>query len=122
MSELSESPEDDDENDNGTGVKDIDGYDGGDNNNHSRERSAEWLRLLIPKTRMEALGATERAKVSSSTAPIKKPKLAKSKNKLSRKGKSTQKLVMKLSKTSGRKRGGLLRGQKPQHLGKLGRI
>ena len=35
LSELSKSPEDDDEDDNRNGVKDIAGYDGGDNNNHS---------------------------------------------------------------------------------------
>ena len=50
---------------------------------------------------MEALGAMEKAKASSSTASRKKPKLGKIKIKIAYKVKSDQKLVNNLSNTKG---------------------
>ena len=52
----------------------------------------------------------------------KNPRLGKIKNRISRKGKAAKKLVKNSSKTAGRKSGGLLRVQQPQHLGRLGQI
>ena len=52
----------------------------------------------------------------------KNPKLGEIKNKIVRNGKVAKKLVKNLSKIAGRKKRGLLRVQKSQPLGRLGRI
>ena len=62
-------------------------------------------KVTYPKGVNKVLGATEKAKASSSTDSRKKLKLGKFKNTLSRKGKAAQKLVNKSPKIVGRKTG-----------------
>ena len=101
--DLSESSDEKDEHDVGTGAKDNNcdsnsdgnnaGNGGGNRNTGIRGGSAEWLRFLNPSALTEALGAMAKDKASSSTALRKIPKLGKIKNKIARKGKSARKLV-----------------------------
>ena len=92
-SKLSESSDDKDEEFDITVTEDINGDSGGngggERNIDTGGGSAEWLGFLSPGAQTEALGDTAKAKTSSSTALIKKPKLGKSKSKLARKGKAS---------------------------------
>ena len=73
----SDISEDDDGDDKGTDVKDIDSDGGGDKNTNSGESSTEWIRFLCMRSQTEALGDMSKAEASLSTASRKKPKLAK---------------------------------------------
>ena len=105
-SDLLESYDNKDEDDNGTGAEgnnyDGDGNGRGDINTGAGGGSVEWIRFLSPSARMEALGAMEKSKASSSTASRKNLKLGKSKSKIAQKGKAPQKLMKNLLKTAGR--------------------
>ena len=109
LSDLSESSDDEDEDDDGTSEKDIkydgDGDKGDDRNIGARVGSAEWLEFLSLSTLMEALGAMAKAKAASLTALRKKLKVGKSNSELAQEGKTSQKLVKNLLKTTGRKAG-----------------
>ena len=66
---------------------------GGDRNTGAGGGSAEWMRFLIPIALSETFGAMANSKASSSTKTKKNPKLGKSKNKITRKGRAVNKFV-----------------------------
>ena len=74
-----ESSDKEDEEDDGTSDKDIndDGDGGGNRNTGAIGGSAEWLRLFIPGSKTEQLGAMKKAKAFLSTASRKKLNLEK---------------------------------------------
>ena len=73
-SKILESSDDENEEEDGTGVREIngnvnsDGDGGGDRNTGDGGGSTEWLRFLSPGAQTEELGAMAKAKESSLTA------------------------------------------------------